>query len=612
MVNPIPQSTGARFRVKLPAFFRATGSWLLLLFFSVPAFADSNPQWRPPGYGPGQQVEGMGFGVNTGFKTIEDDYYITITPQFELPLPYDFRIGLQVPLEVLVYDTEPKTAEKVPDLRTGTYDSLEDYSQLITYVRKGTHGFYEPGEWNWSFYYGRMYDGYIGHRTIIDRYVSTYDPTIQSPGLMADINNDWGGVEYFQSNVLRKQVEAGRVYIRPAGIVASVYNGFFVSHNRGGGFSPTEVALSIQENNSAYYYEKIPKPDEGGALRQYRLNRLREDLQDTELDFEEYRDPVTNEVKVRPVEKPTGPDGPQDPSGPGDQGLQDPSDTPTDRDSDEWDAGFWGRWAVGYTVARDHETPLTLEYDGSNNLVVDPDSLRPRALETEDLYIVGMDTELKLSPYSWFDLTPYVDINKVKDLENSEGIHAGILFQLNFSLVSITLKPEYREVTSNYLPAYFDSYYAIERTVYIPETGDASTQTTTKLAYLKSLPTDGEKKKGFFIHGLLDFSRIFIIEMNYEDYDGPSNSEIFVGFYIPPTFGGLFLNGYYSKKSFEGFGNAFELDDNSLLAGEAGITFMGGLYIKGVFQRTWEYDTNEAQYLPVDETSVQFGFSSDI
>ena len=209
----------------------------------------------------------MGFGVNTGFKTIEDDYYVTITPQFELPLG-DFKIGLQVPLEVLVYDTEPKTAEKVPDIRTGTYDSLEDYSQLITYVRKGTHGYYEPGEWNWSFFYGRMYDGYIGHRTIIDRYVSTYDPTVQSPGLMADINNDWGGIEYFQSNLLRKQVEAGRVYIRPAGIVASVYNGFFAAHNGGGGFSPREVALSIRENRSSYYYEKIPEPQKGGALRQ--------------------------------------------------------------------------------------------------------------------------------------------------------------------------------------------------------------------------------------------------------------------------------------------------------------------------------------------------------
>ncbi len=608
MTNPIPQSTGAGLWRSASAFPRAY-CLLVLALFTTPAFADTEPQWRPPGYGPGQNLEGMGFGVNTGFKTIEDDYYITITPQFELPLPYDFKIGLQVPLEILVYDTEPKTAEKVPDIRTGTYDSWEDYSQLVTYIRRGTHGFYEPGEWNWSFFYGRMYDGYIGHRTIIDRYVSTYDPTVQSPGLMADINNDWGGVEYFQSNVLRKQVEAGRVYIRPAGIVASIYNGFFVAHNSGGGFSPTEVALSIRENRSSYYYETIPEPDKGGALRQYRLNRLKEDLKDTELEFEEYRDPVTNEVKVRPVEKPTGPDGP---AGPGDQGLQDPSDSPSGSDSDEWDAGFWGRWAVGYTVARDLEAPLTLEYDGSNNLVVDPETLRPRSLETEDLYIVGMDTELKLSPYSWFDLTPYVDVNKVKDLENSEGIHAGILFQLNFSLVRLTLKPEYREVTSNYLPAYFDSYYAIERTIYIPETGDASTQTTTKLAYLKSLPTDGEKLKGFFIHGLADFSGFFIIEMNYEDYDGPSNSEVFVGFYVPEIVGGLFLNGYYSKKNFEGFSNAFEVDDNSLLAGEVGVAFMGGLYVKGVFQRTWEYDSNEAKYLPVDESSVQFGFSSSL
>lgn len=589
--------------------------WIAALFVLFAAWpgsellADIDPQYRPPGYGPGQNVTDFGWGMETGFKTIDEDYFVTITPQFELPFPLypDIKVGLQIPLEILVYDTEPKTAEKVPDVRTGTYDTLEDYSQLILYIRKGTHGYYEPGEWNWSFFYGAMTDGYIGHRTIIDRYVSTYDPTVQSPGLMADINGDWGGVEYFQSNVIRKQVEAGRVYIRPAGIVASVYNGFFVADNRGGGFSAREVALSIRENRASYLHETIPPPNEGGALRQYRLNRLREDLRETELDFEEYRDPVTNEVKVRPVEKPVGP------TAPGDQGLQDPSDVSSDDGGDEWDAGFWGRWAVGYTVARDQGAPLTLEYDGSNNLVVDPETLRPRALETDDLYIVGMDTEIKLSPFEWMDLTPYVDVNKVRDLENSEGIHAGILFEMRFSWLTLKLKPEYREVTANYLPAYFDSYYSVERTVYIPESGDASTQTTTKLAYLQSLPTDGSRKKGFFIHGVADFWQFFILEMHYEDYDGPANSEVFVGFFLVPSkVGGFILNGYYQKKNFEGFDNAFKLDDNSLLAGEVGLSFFGGLYVKGVFQRTWVYDSNEARYLPNDETAVKFGWSSNL
>jgi hypothetical protein len=583
------------------------GLLISALFQAGSLEADQGFSYRPPGYGPGQNAEGTGFGIATGFQTINEDYYVTLTPTFEFPLG-GFRIGVQIPLEILVYDTEPQTAEKVPQIRTGTYDSLEDYAQLVSYIRYGTHAYYEPGEWNWSFFYGRMTDGYIGHRTIIDRYVSTYDPTVQSPGLMADINNDWGGIEYFQSNVLRKQVEATRGYIRPAGIVASVYNGFFVSHNNGGGFSPSQVALSIRENNrsrySSYYYETIPPPNEGGALRQYRLNRLKDDLKGTELEFEEYRDPITNEVKVRPVEQPTSPL---------DQGLTDPAPSDSTAGSDEWDAGFWGRWAIGYTVARDIDAPLTLEFDGSNNLVVDPETLRPRSLESEDLYIVGMDTEFRLSPLEWMEVTPYVDMNKVRDLENSEGLHAGVLMQMNFSWVRLTLKPEYREVTANYLPAYFDSYYSIERTVYIPETGDTTGSTQTKLAYLKSLPTDGELTKGYFIHGMADFLGILIFEMNFEDYDGENNSEIFVGLFTNPTaLGGLFFNGYYQKKNYEGFSRSFIVDDNSLLAGELGFLFYGSFYAKGIFRRTWVYDDAEAAFLPQDETAVEFGYSSGI
>ncbi|MCB1165442.1 MAG: hypothetical protein KDK33_04765 [Leptospiraceae bacterium] len=597
------------------------------LFTTALAASPSSSQYTPPGYGPGEQGEGKGWGIETGFTTIEDDYYITLKPSFELPLFWDFRIGLQIPLQVLVYDSEPKGTEDVPSIRTGTYDTWEDYSELVTYLRRGTHGKYTPGDWNWSFFYGKMTDGYIGHRTIIDRYVSTYDASVQSPGLMADINNDWGGLEYFQSNVLRKQVEAGRAYIRPVGIFISGYNAFFADNHSGRGFDSRQVAMSIRENRNSYYFETepdvnpgqegapnhptIPEPGKGGALRQYRLNRLQDDLRKSKVEFQEQTDPITQQTTVQPVEVPASTT---------DQGLQEPTpntttqpgnDT-TDSDSDPFGASFWSRWAIGYTVARDIQAPLTLEYDGSNNLVVDPDTLRPRALDTEDLYIVGMDTEFKLISNDWLQLTPYVDINKVKDLENSKGIHAGINFDMDFNWVKINLKPEYREVTANYLPAYFDSYYAIERTVYIPESGDASGQTTTKLAYLKSLPTDGEKTKGYFVHGLAEFIGILAMEMNFEDYDGDSNSEIFVGIYtMPEALGGLFLNGYYSKKNYEGFSRSFIVDDNSLLAGELGFLF-SGFYVKGVFQRTWQYDSNESKYLPQDESSVKFGFSSSM
>lgn len=626
----------------------------VLLWFTVllilPMQRISAEQYLPPGYGPGQNAQGTGWGIETGFKQIDEDYYVTINPMFEFPFLW-FNVGMQVPLEILAWDIEPLSGEKTPSIRPGTYDEWEDYTKLFAYVRKGSHGYYSPGETNWSMFFGKMTDGYIGHKTIIYRYVTTYDPTVFSPGFMFDINNDWGGVEVFRSNFFEQEVDAGRIYVRPVGVYNSVSNALFadagnlrrnvrlsVRENRdpelNGGIlylenpptlgevtdeagQPADTENPVPEEDSTTpagspdempEYKKVPKQGEGGALRQHLHPRLREQLTDTGITFIEKKDPVTGKVKVEPVPVEQTPGTDTSDAGPG--GLPVKSD---DLPTDPSEPGFWNRWAVGYTIATDKNAPLTLETDGSGNLVVDPEELRPRSLETETLTIIGIDTEFKLSPLTWLDLTPYVDVNRFKHFENSEGIHAGIDSAMRFGSVTFTLRPEYREMEENYIPQYFDAYYSIERSIYLPpgaEPGDAS---QTKLSYFKGLADsdDGGKTKGFFIHGMADFASLFIIEMNYEDYDGPDNSQIFVGFYTANV-GGFFLNGYYTKKSFNSFGEAFEVNENSLLAGELGYVLFGGLYVKAVFQRTWIYDDDIGGYRSNDEQSVQFGFSSNM
>jgi hypothetical protein len=177
-------------------------------------------------------------------------------------------------------------------------------------------------------------------------------------------------------------------------------------------------------------------------------------------------------------------------------------------------------------------------------------------------------------------------------------------------LLKWNLRPEYREITSNYIPEYFDSSYAIERTQFMLREGNTS-NTTPKLAYLKSLPTDGAITKGYFLNSLLEIISFFVIELSYQDYDGPNNSRVYVGFYLP-NLGGFFLNGYYTKKNFDKFKYAFiAKDENALLAAEAGISFYGGFYIKYIFQRTWTYNQQTGEYGPKDETSIGFGFGNN-
>jgi hypothetical protein len=590
-----------------------------ILLFLSPLYTIYAEIYKPPGYG--TNIEGNSLGLDTGIKSINEDYYVTITPIFELPF-FVFRIGLQIPLEVLVYDKEPLSAPKTPSLRPGTYNDVTDYYKIFRYITYGTHLYFNPDDaFNWSLHYGIMNDGYIGHRTIVNRYISSYDPSVWSPGLMADINNNWGGIEVFANNALRKEVRGYRVFVRPVGIFTSVWNIAYEDS-----YTKSQLAYSIQENrdpkyNKNYLFQTaIPNTGKGGRLQQHLLRPLKEDLKEEKVEFREVFDPASGEVKIVPVPKEEIPEPNQIQPSP-DTTTKTPTKTPNevlqDRASDSEGTksprkhGFWNRWAIGYTVITDYNAPLSLEVDGSNNLVIDPQTKLPRADKVENLTVTGVDMEFRLSPFTWMDLTPYIDINKFKHIENSRGTHIGINFEMQLSrLVKWSIRPEYREITSNYIPEYFDSTYAIERTQYI-QNDQNNNLSTTKLAYLKSLPTDGVVKKGYFLNSLLEFVSFLVIELSYENYDGPNNSKVFTGFYVP-NIGGIFLNGYYIKKNFDKFKEAFiTKSENALLAAEAGLSFFGGFYIKYTIKRTWTYDSQTNDYKPNDEKTIGFGYGSN-
>ncbi len=544
--------------------------------------------YQPPGYGSGENIEGSGFGLGTGYQEINDDIYITITPLIEFPLG-KFRVGLQIPLEVLVLDRDPTGEEEPPVLRAGTYDELEDYLKIIAYVRYGTHLYFDPDDaFNWSFYYGKLFDGWMGHKTIIFRYQNNFDPAFYRAGVMADINNRWGGVEHFSSDIWRKEVVGWRGYVRPFGIFNSVHDMIVY-----GGGLPTrrQVAMSLLEsrdpdtNRGVFYQEKIPdQKKEGGRLEQYFYGTIGEDLGKSDLDFETVRDPVTGEEKVIAKKK---------------------------EESEKRGTSFWERWAIGSSVVRDLDAPLVLEYDGSSNLVIDPEIGQPRGLETEDLTVVGYDTELRMSPFEFMDLTPYVDFNTFEDIDGAEGRHYGVDMGFRFNVLKITFRPEYRDMASNYIPTYFDQYHAIERTIYDPGgdgTGSGSATGVTKLAYLKTLPVDGDRVRGYFVLLIFEWLQTVVIEANYADYEGPENSTIFVGVYIPAAMN-FFANAYYTKKDYDDIRKSFVYDDRSLAAAEFGYTFFGGLSAKVTYTRTWVYDDTQSAYVAQDEVSYGVGFN---
>lgn len=564
--------------------------------------------YTPPGYGLGSSSS-SDWGASLGYTEIEGDYYVTISPSIEFPLG-DFKVGLKIPLEVLVYDADPSTGEDIPSLKPGQYDTYDDVLRLVQYVSYGTHLYYDPGDlFNWSMYYGKMLgNGYLGHKTLIYRYTNNYDDDVFRAGLMADINSNWGGVEYFSSDIWRREVVGWRGYIRPWGWITGIHDIFFVSRLP----SLNHVALSMYDrhathiNRGVFYQEKVPEQGKGGRIGQHFLPKIRDVVGEPgNLRFEEVRDPVTGETTVQPV--------PIDTRSP-EQKILDQQKLAEDDNGEEWGHGFWNRFAIGYSYVEDKDAPLTLETDGSGNLVIDPDLLQPRADVYDTLTFVGYDAEFRLSPAKWLELTPYVDQNRIRDVDGAEATHAGIDAVASFSSFKISFRPEYREFASNYLPVYFDHYHVIERTQYNPGgDGDSSngsgSSEVTKLSYLRGLESGGGVTKGYFAQIIVEWVDTIIIETTYEDYDGLNNSVIFTGIYIP-AIADIFFNGYYTKKNFDNFKESFEYDDRSLAAAELGYSLFGGVTVSVRYQRTWVYNSNTGSFEAVDETSYNVGYSS--
>lgn len=615
--------------------------FLGLLTFTHPVFAEDEV-YTPPGYESGYNIEGSRWGLVMGFKQVEEDYYWTVVPRFSFSF-WDVGIGLQFPVDFLLYDRDPKSGDPAGTVRHATYDTQEDFAKIVRYIRYGQHLYYDPEDlFNFSFYIGAMGNGYIGHKTIIHRYVSSYDPTTFKASFMADINNNWGGVELFANDLLNREVRAYRVFIRPVHFVQEAHNLFVGGFHTPYGID-RQLAMSREEfrdperNGGVFFQERLPRQGKGGRLGQYRFRTLKQDVDEQkaleqenggEVRFEERYDPNTGRTQVRAV-RARGNRGDQQ-----DESAMTPEQrkameekrkeraagTEEEQEEEEskgtkWNLSWLNRLAIGYTMASDYDAPLELEKDGAGNLIIDPDTTQPRTSKVDNLHIQGWDVEFRLSPVDWLDFTPYVDQNRFVNLDDAVGLHYGVNFEFKFGTwLKLGVRPELREMSSNYIPTYFDSYYSVERLFYNPGgTGNDAASTTsqhlTKYQYVSGLSAGGEKVQGQYVEVIADFVERLVVELQYEDMDGPGNSAVFLGIYVPP-FSGIFFNGYYMKKHFDNYKNAFDYDENSLAAGQVGFDIFAGFYVSVTMYRTWKLNSESQTFTPTDEYVYGFGYSA--
>lgn len=265
--------------------------------------------------------------------------------------------------------------------------------------------------------------------------------------------------------------------------------------------------------------------------------------------------------------------------------------------------------AVGVSVVTDYAAPYELG-------VFEEGDKYPQVERERAATIVGGDIEFRVLDTSWLTLTPYTDLNGI--LDAGMGYHLGLLSVFHVPLISLDIQTrlEYRYFQGDYIPAYFNSYYEIQKFGYPfkDESGafGGGEQSLPKRRVLDELGGRGALN-GYYAELVFSVLELFTVGASYDDYDGPYNSNLRVYLEVPAL--EFFQFGaYYYRHSFEGASEAFAFDDKSLFLAEARVPIGAGFHVKGQYWRVWQLDNDPdsetaGEYIPVDDWSLGVGFA---
>ena len=200
----------------------------------------------------------------------------------------------------------------------------------------------------------------------------------------------------------------------------------------------------------------------------------------------------------------------------------------------------------------------------------------------------GVDLEANVLNTTMIQITPYTDLNHVDG--GGTGWHLGTLVTLTMPIgfdLSIPIRLEYRRFQSNYVPAYFSTFYELERYSF---PGGAKA-VGPKAAVVRSA-SGSPGINGYYGDLAFNFAGLIQVGGIYEWYD---NSEpAFSLFASVPALEIIQAKAYYAKTGVKSGKDAFTFDNRSFLVGELRYEVVTYVYAIGRFTRRWMLDTNES------------------
>lgn len=213
--------------------------------------------------------------------------------------------------------------------------------------------------------------------------------------------------------------------------------------------------------------------------------------------------------------------------------------------------------------------------DGENNLLFD----------SRSAWLMGIDLEIDLFTSEMAAITPYMDLNFFKDL--GVGWHLGILTGLKALSSEFSLRLEYRVLSANYAPGYFNSLYELEKVAFLPLPSEG---TVPKLRYFSQADLDARQG----VYGELYMNLLGMIGIGgaYEDYQGPDNASVMLRADLPKI-SGVQLAAYYTRRNFDGLDEIFSLDQAMAVA-QATWEVSPPFYLFGAWTIQWRLISDPA------------------
>lgn len=227
---------------------------------------------------------------------------------------------------------------------------------------------------------------------------------------------------------------------------------------------------------------------------------------------------------------------------------------------------------------------------------VDPDSKRG----TEDgLYAIGFDTELPLIRVPMLNTFAYFDWAKIDTF--GSGIAFGIEANLRViaGVAEVSAKLERRILGKQFLPAYFDAFYEIQRYQQLGESTFFRKDTSSVNIPIgaRSLVGIQDETKGIFGELAGHILNTIRLVGNFQRLDQTKNSGILhlaadSGDKIPV----LALQANYDKMGIETLNDAFTLDDRSIARIGVGYKVKPYLMLFVDYIHTFRFDEDQNKY----------------